>query len=126
MKSTNLSLKTIRILFVSSTVICLLLLMSCKTHLRITPDINQYKDSLKTGIWISVDDTTRMIEICRYKNGELNGPYFKYFENGELASRGKYKNGKKNGWWYSGGAVSGSTKYRNGEIRAKRTNFPVF
>ena len=94
-----------------------------KIYLKIVSDINQYKNGLKEGIWIKINDSTNIMEICNYKKGVLDGPYFEYFKSGKLCVKGTYKNGKKDGWWYSygsGGWGGKVVRYKNG-----KAGFPI-
>jgi len=56
----------------------------------------------------------------KMKNGEYEGDWVKYFDNGQLWSKGSYKNRKKEGDWvsyYDDGTVNSerSGTYKNGK-----------
>ena len=68
-----------------------------------------------------------------YKDGKKDGPWIKYWSNGQLRQKGDYKNGKREGTWVDynydgivdvrlyirGGPSSGgkkSTRYRTGSM----------
>jgi antitoxin component YwqK of YwqJK toxin-antitoxin module len=96
----------------------IIILSGCSTipQQKLNSNYNNYKDSLKQGVWVEMNDSLQMMELCKYNKGIKNGKYYRFFEDGAIAVKGRYKNGKKHGWWYSGGAVGGANKYRNGTI----------
>ena len=58
----------------------------------------------KNGPWITwnKDPFSNISWVCRietFKNGQLEGPYFEFWDNGNLATGGFYLNGKKTGRW---------------------------
>jgi len=56
--------------------------------------------------------------IRNYKNGELDGPYEKYYREGQLERRENYKNGKLDGlyeWFKINGDFNYRGNYKNGE-----------
>ena len=51
------------------------------------------------------------------KNGQLNGPYNSYYENGNLKTEATYRNGKEDGpirVYYENGQLWSESKYKNG------------
>ena len=53
------------------------------------------------------------------KNGEFDGLYTEWHENGQMASRGTYKNGKEDGLrtrWYENGQKVYERTYKDGEL----------
>lgn len=106
-----------------------LFLFSCSTNLKLSQNINQNKDSAKVGVWIVVEDSSCIIRLETYNNGVLSGPYFEYYLNGVLATKGKYRNGKKVGWWVFTSSLNytfSKQKYRNGEIKKSFVYPPFF
>ena len=77
-------------------------------------------------------DGIQIMVKCNYVNGEIEGDYYQYHNNGNVLEHGKYKNGKKSGEWniwnrkgnishivhYSKGMKNGIelSFYSNGEI----------
>ena len=52
------------------------------------------------------------------KNGNREGSWVRYFDDGQLESKGNYKNGKKEGswvWYYHSGQLSYKGDYKNGK-----------
>jgi len=94
------------------------LLLACRVnhHPVIHKKYNQYKDSLKHGVWVEMNDSLQMIEICGYKKGIRHGDYYLLYADGSVAEKGRYKNGKEQGWWISYGSTSGARKFRKGEV----------
>ncbi|MBL63430.1 MAG: hypothetical protein CMI30_08475 [Opitutae bacterium] len=57
-------------------------------------------------------------EEASYKDGEKDGPYIKWFENGQEESKGKYEAGEKEGiWtsWHEDGQMKEKGTYKGGE-----------
>tara|TARA_B100000315_G_C14308022_1_gene464989 strand:- start:270 stop:683 length:414 start_codon:yes stop_codon:yes gene_type:complete len=51
-------------------------------------------------------------------NGQYEGPWFHYYDNGRLLEKGDYKNGEKEGTWVSywvNGQLMEKTNFKNGE-----------
>ena len=64
---------------------------------------------------------TKMVAIVKseYKNGEIDGPFESYHENGQLWERGTYKDGKPEGTYtiyHSNGQLLEKNIYKNGMI----------
>ena len=49
---------------------------------------------------LASDDTTRVQFSANLKDGQLDGPYERYFSNGQLRVKGTYKDGEKCGEWF--------------------------
>jgi len=72
----------------------------------------KFTDTPFTGV---VDEGKRR---GAFKNGEQEGPWFTYYENGQLSDKGAYKNGKKEGPWvgyYENGKLYSKGAFKNGE-----------
>ena len=48
-----------------------------------------------------------------FKNGKLDGPWVRYYENGQIWYKGTYKNGKEDGPWVH--------YHENGKVVTKET-----
>jgi antitoxin component YwqK of YwqJK toxin-antitoxin module len=51
----------------------------------------------KDGPWVEYHDNGRLFQKGTYKNGKEHGPWVIYHGNGQLRTKGDYKNGKKVG-----------------------------
>ena len=55
---------------------------------------------------------------CSYKKGKKHGPWFSYYENGQLLAKGTYKDGKQDGPWvsyWSNGQLGSKGTYKNSQ-----------
>jgi antitoxin component YwqK of YwqJK toxin-antitoxin module len=62
--------------------------------------INQYDyKGIKQGYWEKYFDNGNLYSKGSYINGKRDGIWEKYYYNGQLESKGSYKNDKKDGIW---------------------------
>lgn len=57
------------------------------------------KDSLKTGVWKTVDNKKRPIETTTWLRGKESGPCTYYFPDDSMYTTGNFTNGKVDGQW---------------------------
>ena len=73
------------------------------------------KNGKKEGEWTFLSNGLKQ-KIQNYENGQLNGEYKSYDENGKLYCKGKYEKGKRVGEWkfyFSNGALKEIGYYQN-------------
>ena len=58
-----------------------------------------YKEGQRDGTWISYHENGQLKYKGDYKNGRQEGTWIGYHENGQLHYKGEYKNGKREGTW---------------------------
>jgi antitoxin component YwqK of YwqJK toxin-antitoxin module len=105
---------------VLSSLILLVIVVSCKNEYQTKP--MRYNrngewlsctgfyesDSLKKVVCFYPNRDTLLIE--NYQNGELHGPYIRYYENGQIKEKGQYEKNNAEGVW---------TEYFPNGIRSK-------
>ena len=57
------------------------------------------KNGEEEGAWIRYRDNGQLYSKGNYKNGKKEGAWISYFSNGQLMRKGNYKNGKEDGAW---------------------------
>ncbi len=60
--------------------------------------------------------------LCYYKNDEFYGPYYRWYDNGQLDVKYYYKNDKLHGpWyqWYDNGKLCEKRYYNNDKLHGK-------
>ena len=67
-----------------------------------------FKDGVLDGPWVRYYDNGRLRIKGEYKNGLRVGPWVECYDNGLLKEKGDYKNGLREGPWV--------TYYENGEL----------
>jgi len=75
------------------------------------------KNGNAEGAWFSYHDDGQLRSKGNFKNGEEDGVWVVYWDNGQLRSKGNYKNGKKEGVWVGWNKIGQSSKkdnYKNG------------
>lgn len=101
-------------------IILLLLSPACQRGILINEqNINRIENNLKQGVWVTVDDSTKMITFEKYQNDCLNGICCIYYPNGNIAAKGTYHDGAKNGYWRNydiNGSLVGKRKFRKGKL----------
>ena len=55
------------------------------------------KDGEKEGLWHFYHENGQLKRKGEFKNGWMQGPWVRYWDNGQLSLKGGYKNGKKEG-----------------------------
>ena len=60
-----------------------------------------FKNGEREGPWVAYWDNGQLMYKGYYKNGEEEGPWETYLNNGRLVLKGDYKNGKRDGYWVS-------------------------
>lgn len=92
-------------------------------------DVNLEKTSQEQAIYYRIDQKLEREVVFYYKkrtifrkvfynHGKLNGPFYEYYETGELKEIGEYANNEREGVWkeyYKGGKIKSKGKYSNGE-----------
>jgi hypothetical protein len=61
-----------------------------------------------------------------YKDGERDGPYEEYYENGQLTEKGTYKDGERDGpfeWYHENGQLMSRGTFSNGETDGPYENY---
>ena len=89
---------------------------------KIIEEGNQ-KDSQKDGTWktyiIQINDKKLLYTEENFNDGQLHGPYIKYFLDGGEKEKGVYQNGEKSGqwkhYWYTPHHLSSLVTYKNGK-----------
>ena len=62
-------------------------------------DQGSFKDGERDGAWVYYWDNGQLMGKVNYKNGKQEGAGVYYYDNGQLSYRGNYKNGKRDGAW---------------------------
>ena len=58
-----------------------------------------FKDGQREGYWSNYYENGQLKLKGKYKNGVAEGEWVYYYDNGQLSSKGDYKNDKFNGAW---------------------------
>ena len=77
------------------------------------------KNGEREGPWVIYYNNGRLWYKGAYKNGKQEGPWLWYHDNGQLWSKGEYKNGKFEGPWvayYDDGQLWSKGTYKNGKF----------
>ena len=77
-----------------------------------------FKNGEREGPWVSYWDNGQLSSKFDYKNGKLEGPWIYYYEDGQLDRKGDYKNDKQEGPWVSyhdNGQLWWKGDHKNGE-----------
>ena len=79
-----------------------------------------YKNGEKEGPWVQYHDNGQIYWKGAYKNGKREGPWVGYWDNGRVLFKGAWKNGKREGPWvhydvHGTKVRDRSGTYRNGE-----------
>ena len=80
--------------------------------------LGQIKNGNKEGPWEFYYENGQVEEKGDYKNGKREGPWVYYYSNGQLVSKGTYKNGKEEGPWvyyWDNGQLGSKGDYKNGK-----------
>lgn len=82
--------------------------------------INQYNvdTGKKEGLWVRYYDNGQLESKGKYKNGLRDGVWEDYFDNGQLYSKGLYVNGEQEGLWeyyFDNGDLKTRVSYKNGK-----------
>jgi hypothetical protein len=72
-----------------------------------------FKDGKRNGPWVRYWDNGQLSSKGTYKDGKKDGPWAWFSDNGHLGSKGIYKNGKEDSPWVS--------YWNNGQIHYKGT-----
>ena len=59
----------------------------------------KYKNGQKEGQWVWYDDNGKLWTEENYKDGQLNGKWVSHYKDGSVFYGGNYKVGKLNGKW---------------------------
>jgi antitoxin component YwqK of YwqJK toxin-antitoxin module len=70
-----------------------------------------FKNGEQEGPWLSYYENGQLSTKGAFKNGEQEGPWLSYYENGQLSTKGAFKNGEQEGPWLS--------YYENGQLYSK-------
>ena len=84
-----------------------------------------YKNGIKTGVYIKLTETGIELELANYKNNEYDGLATYKDTEDNIVSQGNFKNGKKVGIWkfYKSGKFDNQTNFNfQGKKFAKREN----
>ena len=84
-----------------------------------------YKNGIKTGVYIKLTETGIELELANYKNNEYDGLATYKDPEDNIVSQGNFKNGKKVGIWkfYKSGKFDSQTNFNfQGKKFAKREN----
>ena len=76
------------------------------------------KNGEREGPWVYYHDNGQLMHKGDYKNGEKEGPWVCYHDNGQLSDKGDHKNGEKEGPWityHDNGHIWKKGDYKNGE-----------
>ena len=79
----------------------------------------ELKNGEREGHWVIYYENGRLWYKGAYKNGKQEGPWLWYHDNGQLWSEGAYKNGKFEGPWvayYDDGQLWSKGTYKNGKF----------
>jgi len=57
------------------------------------------KNGEEEGEWVEYHDNGQLMSKVSYKNGEEEGKWIAYYDNGQLWQKGGWKNGKREGEW---------------------------
>lgn len=88
-------------------------------HSNQLAEAGKFKNGLKVGLWKAWFENGTIKSNVSWSDGQMDGAFYGYDQNGKLVEYGKYKNGKKHGRWIN--AISKDTlKYRNGEVVVKK------
>ena len=71
------------------------------------------KRGKEEGPWVRYYDNGQLRGKLTYKDGKLDGPWVYYYENGQLEDKGNYKDDKRDGPWV--------VYWKNGQLRNKGT-----
>ena len=79
-----------------------------------------FKNGEQEGPWVSYHDNGQLWQKGDYKNGKEEGTWVWYHVNGQLRAKGALKNGEKEGPWvfYSGDGIvynEPTGTYKNGK-----------
>ena len=77
-----------------------------------------FKNGKKNGPWFIYWENGQLWEKGIYKDGKEHGPRVVYYSTGQLGSKGTYKNGKRDGPWvhYHGdGQLSSKETHKDGK-----------
>ena len=78
-----------------------------------------YKNGIRHGPWFTYWDNGQLRENGNYNDGNLDGLWMRYHKNGRLSERGNYTNDKIDGPW--GGFYDNSQlRFRGNYINGKR------
>jgi hypothetical protein len=58
-----------------------------------------FKDGKREGPWVRYFDNGQLAFKGTFKDGKREGPWVFYYDNGQLESEGTYKDGKADGPW---------------------------
>ena len=78
----------------------------------------ELKNGNQEGQWVRYHENGQLFYKVEYKNGEREGPWVVYHKNGQLEIEGNYRNGKLEGPWvgyHKNGQLSFKGEYKNGE-----------
>jgi antitoxin component YwqK of YwqJK toxin-antitoxin module len=98
----------------TSVILLSLVLTSCNARLN-----RSSKKGSKVGTWVTYVDSTKQIQITRYRNEVQHGKYKALTPSGGNIVRGKYKCGKKHGIWkyyLENGSIHKTIKYDHDSI----------
>jgi hypothetical protein len=77
-----------------------------------------YKDGEKDGPWATYHENGQLAQEGAYKNGKRHGPWVAYHEDGQLDFKGDYKDDKRDGpwvWYYENGHKKTMEIWKNGK-----------
>lgn len=78
-----------------------------------------FKDGQQDGLWVRFHENGQLADIANYKDGELDGLQETYYINGQLNLRANYKDGNLDGLrvtYYGDGKLQERTNYKDGEL----------
>lgn len=76
------------------------------------------KNGEEEGTWIRYHDNGQLYSKGNYKNGLEHGAWVFYYSNGLLRFKGNYKNGEEEGAWvfyFNNGQLWSKSNYKNGK-----------
>ena len=77
-----------------------------------------FKNGEREGSWVWYYENGQLRRKGDYKNGKVEGSWVGYYEYGQLKSKGDYKNGEEEGSWvsyYDNGQLQYKGDYKNGK-----------
>jgi antitoxin component YwqK of YwqJK toxin-antitoxin module len=60
-----------------------------------------FKDGNQDGLWVGYHENGQLEFKGTFKDGKREGPWVFYYDNGQLSLEGTYKDGKADGPWIS-------------------------
>ena len=77
-----------------------------------------FRNGEREGTWVSYWENGQLKDKNNFKNGKREGTSVAYHDDGQLSSKGNYKNGKREGAWigyHNNGQLNYKGNYKNGK-----------